>query len=111
MPHVQFGSTRCDLRENESVLDGLLRAGVSAPHACKAGSCGSCMMRVVQGEVPARAQAGLKDSWKTRAYFLPCVCVPETNVEIAQVGDDARFQARITSIEPLSHNVLRVALE
>jgi len=110
MPHVQYGSTRCDLNQNETVLDGLLRAGVGVPHACKAGSCGSCMMKVVRGAVPARAQTGLKDSWKARGYFLPCVCLPENDIEAVEVGDDARVAARIVSIEPLSHNVLKVVL-
>lgn len=110
MASVRFCGTSYGLQENETVLDGLLRAGVSAPHACKAGSCGSCMMKAVQGEIPAKAQAGLKDSWKARGYFLPCVCVPESEIEVAEVGDDARAAARIVSIERLSHNVLRVRL-
>ena len=111
MSHVQFGSTVCELQDKETVLDGLLRAGAIVPYACKAGSCGSCMMKVTQGNVPPGSQAGLKDSWKARGYFLPCVCVPDGDIEVAEAGADARTGARISDIAALSHNVLRVRLE
>jgi CDP-4-dehydro-6-deoxyglucose reductase len=69
------------------------------------------MMRVVDGAVPAKAQAGLKASWKAQGYFLPCVCTPDSDLSIARVGTDARSRATITAFEKLSADVLRVQLE
>jgi CDP-4-dehydro-6-deoxyglucose reductase, E3 len=108
MPTVRYESHSCELRDNESVLDALLRHGVQVAHACKAGSCGSCLLRAVEGEVPARAQAGLKDSWKARGYFLACMCQPEGNLTAAAVGSDARVAATVTALDRLTHDVLRV---
>lgn len=110
MLSVGFEGEAYALRDGESVLDGLLRNGRSIPHSCKAGSCGCCMMRAVDGELPPRSQAGLKDSWKTRGYFLPCVCHPEQNLTVAPVGADAQTAARITALDRLSSSVLRVRL-
>ncbi|MBZ5675254.1 MAG: 2Fe-2S iron-sulfur cluster binding domain-containing protein [Acidobacteriia bacterium] len=110
MPAVQYGSCSYELKQGESVLDALLRNGVAVAHACKAGSCGSCLLRAVEGELPARAQAGLKDAWRARGYFLACVCQPEGDLTVAAVGNDARIAATITALDRLTHDVLRVRL-
>jgi len=111
MPAIRFGTHSCQLRENETVLDGLLRHGIPVSHACKAGSCGSCLLRAEEGQVPAAAQAGLKDSWKARGYFLACQCRPDEDLLVAEVGSDARTSAVIRSLDLLSENVLRVRLQ
>src|SRR4029434_10749393 len=84
--------------------------GVKAAHSCKAGSCGSCLMRASVGAVPVRAQAGLKDSWKAQGYFLACVCRPETDLSITGVDADAQLGATITALDLLSRDVMRVRL-
>ncbi|MFN0170636.1 MAG: FAD-binding oxidoreductase [Bryobacteraceae bacterium] len=110
MPAVRYGAYRCELRENESVLDGLLRLDAPVAHSCKAGSCGSCLLRAVEGEPPPQAQIGLKDSWKASKYFLACICHPDADLIVADVGDDARVPARIASLHRLAGDVLRVRL-
>jgi NAD(P)H-flavin reductase len=110
MTTVHYGDRTCELKAGESVLDGLLRHGIPVAHACKAGSCGSCLLRAVKGQVPARAHAGLKDSWRARGYFLPCVCQPEDDITIEEVGSDVRMAATITALDRLTNDVLRVRL-
>ncbi len=110
MPQIEYQGQTFSLGESESVLDGLLRNGVKAAHSCKAGSCGSCLMRAAEGVVPATAQNGLKDSWKAQGYFLACVCRPQTDLKLTTVGADAQLGATINFLEMLSHDVLRVQL-
>jgi NAD(P)H-flavin reductase len=68
------------------------------------------MLRATGGSVPARAQAGLKDSWKARGYFLACVCHPDGDLTVAPVDTDAQVAARIVSLDALSPDVVRVRL-
>jgi NAD(P)H-flavin reductase len=68
------------------------------------------MVRAVEGTVPARAQAGLKDSWKARSYMLACVCHPEEDLTVSAVDTDTQVPARILSLDPLSGDVVRVRL-
>lgn len=110
MPTVRYGNFAGEVQENESALDALLRSGAALAHSCKAGSCGSCLVRAVEGVVPARAQAGLKDSWKARGYVLACVCQPEGDLTLGPVDADTQVPARILSIDPLSQEVMRVRL-
>ena len=110
MPSVRYGDLASELQAGESTLDALLRSGAAVSYSCKAGSCGSCMLRAVEGAIPEKAQTGLKDSWKARGYFLACVCHPEDNLTCAPVDADAQVSAHILSIDPLSADVVRVRL-
>ena len=110
MPTVRYGSYACELQGNESTLDALLRSGAPVSYSCKAGSCGSCMLRALEVGIPARAQAGLKDSWKARGYFLACVCHPEEDLTVTGVDSDVQVPARITAVDPLSADVVRLRL-
>lgn len=110
-PKVHFGDHTCELRDgSENVLDALLRTGIPISHACKAGACGSCLMRAVEGTVPPSAQQGLKESWKAKGYLLACICRPAADLRVELPGADARLTARIESLDWLSADVLRVRL-
>jgi CDP-4-dehydro-6-deoxyglucose reductase len=110
VPTIRFEGREYPLAENESVLDGLLRRGLTVSHNCKAGVCGSCVMKATAGLPPAKAQAGLKDTWKSRGYFYACVCVPDCDLEVASPGADLRFSAAIRSLRPLSSDVIEARL-
>jgi len=110
MAQVHFENVTCTLGDGESVLDGLLRSGAQIPHSCKSGVCGSCLLRAVEGEVPPRAQAGLKDSWRVQGYFLACVCHPSSDLRTAS-GAGARVPASIAGLRLLSQDVMEVRLK
>ncbi len=111
MPRVEYDGRSCERRPDESVLDALLRAGVAVSHACKAGSCGSCLMRAVNPEaLTPEAQHGLKDAWKSLGYFLACVCRPDGDLRAAPVDAAVRTTMSVSSCDRLSESVLRVRL-
>lgn len=110
MACVRFDSRSYGLRHGETVLDGLLRHGVKVEHSCKAGVCGTCLMRASSGDIPPRAQSGLKDSWKMRGYFMACVCIPESDLEASSTGAEFRFAATLTALKPLSNDVVQATL-
>jgi CDP-4-dehydro-6-deoxyglucose reductase len=110
MAKVRYAGGEYELGIGESVLDCLLRTGNSISSSCRSGVCQSCLMKGIQGTVPARAQASLKDTLRAQGYFLACQCVPEADLTVAQ-GEKQRLAARITRVEPLSSSVLRVSIE
>jgi NAD(P)H-flavin reductase/ferredoxin len=110
MAQVVYQGRVHEIGEGESVLNALLRGGEAIPYACREGVCGSCMLRAVSGEVPARARQSLKESWKAQGYFLPCVTKPGGDLEVAPVRADDRVSAKIQGLERLSDTVLRVRL-
>lgn len=101
-----------DVAPGETVLEALLRAGVNAPHSCRAGNCQSCMHRAIDGAPPPQSQSGLTDAQKAMGYFLPCICRPTTPLTILRPDDlGARFEAVVRAIDRLNDDIVRLRIE
>jgi len=101
-----------DVAPGETVLDALLRAGVNAPHSCRAGNCQSCMHRAIDGAPPPESQSGLTDAQKAMGYFLPCICRPKTPLTILRPDDlGASLEAFVRAIDRLSEDIVRLRIE
>lgn len=46
-----FGDQSFEVRENEFILEAARRQGVRLAHSCRNGTCRTCMMQVVSGDV------------------------------------------------------------
>ena len=111
MAIIRHEGRSIELGAGESVLDGLLRAGVDAPHSCRAGHCQTCLARVVDGETPAGSQEGLKPAWRALGLFLTCKARPTCDLEIATPGAlGLEVGARVVDVAHLSHDVVRLRL-
>ena len=99
------------LAHGETVLEALERKGVNVPSSCRAGACQSCLMRLVEGQVPASSQDGLKESLRRSGHFLACVCKPSQNI-CCEPGDSVHFKGEtsILEIRDLGADVARVRL-
>lgn len=63
----------------ESLLEGLERAGVSVNASCRRGVCGSCELRVLDG-TPAHLDSVMSDEDKDElGVFYPCVSRAQTD--------------------------------
>lgn len=73
-----------DVAEGERILAGALRAGVWVPFECGWGSCGSCKMTLVEGEVDSLfAEApSISPRDARRARFLPCQSAALTDLVV-----------------------------
>lgn len=111
MTLIKFYDQMFPLQDNETVLDGLLRNGVDIPHGCRAGACQACVLQVNEGEVPAKAQTGLKSTRKELGYFLSCQCAPTAPIDVrfAEQGL-ARTTAEIIAAEKVTPHILRLRL-
>ena len=109
MAEIRYGDVRVTLQESETVLEGLLRAGIELASSCRAGSCQSCLARALEGSPPAASQVGLKESLVQKGYFLPCVARPDGDLEVGPpADDDVAVPGRVAEVEPLSETVSRV---
>lgn len=111
MPAITYKGESYQCEPAESVLDALLRHKVDAAFSCRAGSCQTCLMRCLAGEVQAAAQKDLKPALKDLNYFLACQCVPQGDLEIASpTAADVYSEARLTEKTQLSPTVWRLRL-
>lgn len=111
MPRLEYRGQSIEARPGESVLDACLRQGVNLPFSCRGGSCHSCVCRS-HDPVPDRARRGLRPDLAAKGYFLPCVCVPESDLRFEPPrADDMTVRAVLQAREWLSPDVCSVRLE
>lgn len=60
------------LPANETVLEAAEGAGVEIPYACRAGTCGACVVKLLKGEVTMEVETGLAPADKAQGYVLAC---------------------------------------
>lgn len=109
-------------REDQSILEACLRQGVNLPHACTHGTCATCKVEVVDGEVDlGEASAfALLESERAEGKALICTARPKSDVTIEADVDEEDgvvfhpvrdFTATVTRIEDCANDVRRLELE
>lgn len=84
-----------ELTSDETILDGAETRGIGLPYGCKTGACGTCVARLLAGELTfQRPQRALKERHRDDGYVLTCVATPDTDCRLA-VG--AHHQAEMMS--------------
>ena len=66
----------------ETVLEAAEAVDVEIENSCRAGSCGSCIVKLVSGEVSMEVDDGLGEDEKEQGYILACQAIPSTDVDV-----------------------------
>lgn len=111
MARIAFEGMAFEGRPAETVLDALLRHGLDLPFSCRKGVCQTCLLQARSGALPPKAQQGLKETLAAQGYFLPCVCVPEADLDVVRPDAEALFvPAEVVAVERLSPKIARLRL-
>ena len=108
---ITYNGTSYATEPGETILTCLERQGVNIPSFCRSGVCQTCLVKVTEGTPPARAQAGLKDSWKRQGFVMSCVCEATGDLRIEPADAARTYASRVVTTERLSNTVVRVLLE
>lgn len=109
-------------REDQSILDACLRAGVWLPHSCTHGTCATCKAEVVDGDVDhgEASSFALMDFERDEGKVLPCVARPLSNVTIeadVDVDEDVPvhpvrdFTGTVVGLDLVANDTKRVLVE
>ena len=66
----------------ETVLEAAEAVDVEIENSCRAGSCGTCIVKLLSGEVSMEVDDGLGEDEKEQGYILACQAIPSTDVDI-----------------------------
>ncbi|MCF6273870.1 MAG: FAD-binding oxidoreductase [Rhodobacteraceae bacterium] len=109
---INFDGKKYRIKEGETALDAMLRGGANLHFSCRKGSCRSCMLEAVSGELGEEAQSRLSGEMRERNLFLPCVTRTATKVE-ARLPDLSQWniKALVAEKNQLSDDVWQLLLE
>lgn len=103
---------------DKSIVDAAIASGVFFPYSCKTGRCKTCKCKVTAGETALLAdELGLTEAEKADGWVLGCVRTPTSELTISAPGV-SKFEmpqakmlpCRISALEPLSADVIKVTL-
>ncbi len=112
MASITIGESTYYLKDDETVLEALIRNDVEVRNSCRAGLCQSCVMKAVDGDVSADAQKGLDENQKKLKYFLSCQCRPRKDLNVSFVDQSANTHlAEVVAKELLSDSVILLRIK
>lgn len=111
-----------DVEEGQTILDASLRQGVWLPFACGHGTCGTCKVQVLEGDVNIgdASPFALMDMEREEGKVLACCAIPESDMVIeADIDVDPDFlgypvedfEATVVAIENLSPTIKGLRLQ
>ena len=105
----------------ESILDAALRHGLVIPYSCRSGTCGTCMGKIVEGDVQypgGQPPASLDAKEIAIGQALFCQARPDSDLvievrEIREAGDivPRRMRCRVADMKRLCRDVMALYLK
>ncbi len=81
----------------ETLLVALERHGYRPEFSCRGGTCGTCKLRVVEGQVDPVGEA-LSPSERAAGYVLSCIAHPIGDITLASGGKPPAGVARVAAV-------------
>ena len=82
----EVNTFECD--DDTTILDALEEAGLDHNYSCRAGSCSSCCMKILEGTLNQEDQFFLDDDQLEAGFALTCVARPTSDVTLLTEQED-----------------------
>lgn len=120
---IQGRNSDVNVAEDQSILDAALRANEWLPHSCTQGTCGTCKLRILSGEIDHGGSPDYTLTAEERAegLALGCMACPRSDLTVEPVGaiaDDGTprhalrdYEGTIVVLDDIAANTRRLVVE
>jgi CDP-4-dehydro-6-deoxyglucose reductase len=102
---VVANGARFSVRSGENLLDGALSNGIDLPHDCRAGRCGTCLMRLRKGRT-----FGGESRQQSMIYACQARVFSDLVLEYDILPPVQRIDAHVSRLTNLTHDVVEVTI-
>ncbi len=111
-----------EVEEDETVLNGAFRQGVTLMHGCKEGQCSACKSFLLDGEMDMERYStfALADYEKEEGYVLLCRAHAYSDLEVELINYDEdmltsgvpiqEVRTEVAAVDTLTHDIRRLLL-
>jgi 3-phenylpropionate/trans-cinnamate dioxygenase ferredoxin reductase subunit len=103
---VRINDESINVRRGDILLDAALAGGIDIPHDCRAGQCGSCRVRVVEGQYWG---GDFEDGGVVHA--CQCRVISDLSIELEKTPDVMETSGHVAEINRLSPNIVEVCVK
>lgn len=111
-----------EVKEGQTILDTLLRSGISIPYQCGHGLCSTCKVTILEGDVDhgEASPFALMDFEREEGVALACCATAQSDLVIEaeiDIDPDARmipiqdFEATVERVEKLTGDIIGIWLK
>lgn len=83
---VQLDQHRFPIAAGQTIVDAAAASGLRIPTACKEGQCGTCRVKLIEGEVDMQQQGGLSAREEQQGYILSCCSTARGDLILSRKG-------------------------
>jgi len=69
---IDIDGHRFFAKPSQNLVDAAAESGIRIPTSCREGNCGTCKLKLVQGDIKMEHQGGLSDKDERQGYLLAC---------------------------------------
>jgi ferredoxin len=80
-----------DAPSDRTIYEAANAANVNLPGSCRSGSCSSCAVQLIAGEVDQSEQSFLDNRQLAEGFILTCVAYPRAHCTIRTHQEDALY--------------------
>ena len=108
-----------EAKENEFILEAALRQGIAFPYGCRSGSCGTCLGKVISGEIeyPDGLPLTVMEHEHNKGKAVFCVSVAKSDLvlDVKEIESASEIEikilpARVKSLRKLADDVMEMSL-